>query len=77
MQVKQPHPADMCACLRLGEVHLHPHPAVLHRKRPAHSNAEGQEERNAAVLQSPDRRAVRRDQNVKRGEPRRKRDAVD
>lgn len=48
----------------LGEGHLHPHRAVLNRERPAHSNTEGQEERNAAILQIPDRRAVRWDQNV-------------
>lgn len=53
-----------CTPLTSGEGHLHPQWDVLHWERPAHSNAEGQEERNAPVLQIPDRRAVRWNQNV-------------
>lgn len=53
----------MCVC-PLAEGHLRPHRAVLHRERPAHSNIEGQEERNATTLQIADRRAVRWDQNI-------------
>lgn len=49
-----------------GKGHPHPHRDVLNRERPAHSDSEGQEERNGEVLQIPDRRAVRWDQNVKR-----------
>lgn len=47
-----------------GEGHLHSHRAVLNRKWPAHSNNEGQEERNTTTLQAPDRRAVCWHQNV-------------
>lgn len=56
-------PANMRVSF-LGEGHLHPRRAVLNRERPAHSNAEGQEERNATTLPIPDRRAVRWDQTV-------------
>lgn len=54
-------PTRVCS---LGEGHLRPHRTVLSRVRPAHSDPEGQEERSAATLQIPDRRAVRWDQNV-------------
>lgn len=47
-----------------GKGHPHQHRAVLSRKRPAHSNNEGQEERNTTTLQAPDRRAVRWHHNV-------------
>lgn len=61
----------MLVCLLSGEVHLRQHRAVLRGERPAYSDTEGQEERNATALQRPDRGPVRRRPDVDGGNGRR------